>query len=85
MKTFKQFLSEKKKLKQLAGQIANKMAAKEAAKTAPIIDFGHSKPNSPERNAAIAAMMGDYGAKAVKAQVANRNRAAMRQAKKELG
>jgi hypothetical protein len=85
MKTFKEFISEKKQVKQLAAQIADKMAAKEAAKSAPIIDFGHSEPNSPERNAAIAAMMGSYGAKAVKNQVANRQRAATREAKKKLG
>lgn len=84
MKTFKEFLAEKKKLEKLASQIANKMAAKKAAEPAPIIDFGHSEPNSPERNAAIAAMMGSYGAKAVKAQVAARRRAATSKAKKEL-
>jgi hypothetical protein len=85
MKTFKEFISEKKQVKQLAAQIADEMAAKEAAKSAPIIDFGPSEPNSQKRNDDIAALMGSYGAKAVKNQVANRQRAATREAKKKLG
>lgn len=78
MKTYKEFIEEG-----LRKDIARVIYATsiENPKKPPITDYGDHPPGSPERRAAIQAMMKNQGGKAVERDVAKR----LKKARKEAG